>query len=46
MRRFELLQESHIVFGEHAQVFYLIFQVGNAFHPKSLPVEFYTKYIS
>ena len=27
--RLELPQETNIVFGEHAQVFYLVFQIGN-----------------
>ena len=32
MRRHELIQEAHIVFGEEAQVVHLIFQVRDAFH--------------
>ena len=29
MSRFEFLKETHIVFGEHTQVLYLVFQVGD-----------------
>lgn len=30
---FELPQEPDIVLGEHAQVFYLVFQIGDALYP-------------
>ena len=32
IRRFELFEETHIVFREHAEVFHLVLQVGDAFY--------------
>ena len=32
IRCFELFKETHVVFGEHAEILYLVFQVGNAFY--------------